>query len=41
MSPVETVQKIHAAFGKGDVATILDSVDENVDWSLPEKECAA
>ena len=32
MSNVETVQAIYRAFGRGDVATILDRLDEGVEW---------
>ena len=30
---IETVQKIYEAFGRGDVATILDQCTEDVDWA--------
>ncbi len=30
---IKTVQQIYEAFGRGDVATILDKVDDNVDWA--------
>ena len=30
---IATVQKIYEAFGRGDVATILDQVTEDVDWA--------
>src|SRR5262245_43596105 len=33
MSHTETVKKLYAAFQQGDVATILESCDENVDWN--------
>ena len=32
MSNVETVQAIYEAFGRGDVATILDKLDDSVEW---------
>lgn len=30
---IQTVQTIYEAFGRGDVATILDQVTDDVDWS--------
>jgi uncharacterized protein len=30
---VDTVRTIYAAFGRGDVAAILDSLTDDVDWS--------
>ncbi|GIK38367.1 MAG: hypothetical protein BroJett011_22000 [Chloroflexota bacterium] len=32
MSNVETVQAIYEAFARGDVATILDKLDDAVEW---------
>jgi ketosteroid isomerase-like protein len=32
VSNVETVQVIYEAFGRGDVATILDKLDDAVEW---------
>jgi uncharacterized protein len=32
-SKIATVQAVYAAFGRGDVATILDNLTEDVDWS--------
>jgi ketosteroid isomerase-like protein len=32
VSSVETVQAIYQAFGRGDVATILDRLDDAVEW---------
>ena len=40
VSSVETVQAIYLAFGRGDVATILNKLDDAVEWetmvSVPE-----
>lgn len=33
-SNIETVKGIYAAFGRGDVAHILESVDEGVTWGI-------
>jgi ketosteroid isomerase-like protein len=30
---VETIQKVYEAFGRGDVATIVDQVTDDVDWA--------
>ena len=30
---IERVKKVYAAFGKGDIATIIDMLAENVDWA--------
>ena len=30
---IQTVQKIYEAFGRGDVATILDQLTDDVDWA--------
>ena len=32
MSNTETVKAIYEAFGRGDVATILDKLDDAVEW---------
>jgi ketosteroid isomerase-like protein len=32
VSNAETVRAIYEAFGRGDVATILDKLDDNVEW---------
>lgn len=32
MNPIETVQQIYAAFGRGDVPAILATLAEDVDW---------
>ena len=32
MTPLETVQQIYAAFGRGDIPAILDHLAENVEW---------
>lgn len=32
MNNAETVRAIYDAFGRGDVATILDKLDDNVEW---------
>ena len=29
----KTIQRVYEAFGRGDIATILDSVTDDVDWS--------
>lgn len=34
MSPTETIQSIYAAFGTGDVPTILDLVSEDTRWGF-------
>lgn len=40
MSNVKTVQDMYAAYGRGDVPAILESLDENISWdadsSVPE-----
>lgn len=40
VSNVATVQAIYDAFGRGDVATILDKLDDAVEWetSVPVPE---
>lgn len=37
----ETVKSLYDAFGKGDVATILDNVTDDVDWSADTTSDAA
>ena len=32
MSNVDTIKQIYEAFGKGDIPTIMDKLDENVAW---------
>jgi ketosteroid isomerase-like protein len=32
MNPIETVQQIYAAFGRGDIAFILAQLADDVDW---------
>ena len=32
MTPIETVQHLYAAFGRGDVPTILAGLADDVDW---------
>ena len=32
MSHLTTIRTIYAAFGRGDIATILSHLDEHVDW---------
>ena len=34
MSHVETVKEIYAAFGRGDIAAILDKLDDQVEWDV-------
>ena len=34
MSNVETVKEIYAAFGRGDIRAILDTLDDNVEWDV-------
>ena len=34
MTAVSLIQDVYAAFGRGDVAFILDRVSENVDWEF-------
>ncbi|MEY8879727.1 MAG: nuclear transport factor 2 family protein [Leptothrix sp. (in: b-proteobacteria)] len=33
-SPIDTVQQIYAAFGRGDLAFILDQLDDDVSWGI-------
>jgi uncharacterized protein len=40
-SKIETIQRIYEAFGRGDVATILDQLADDVDWaSEPDQNIA-
>ncbi len=32
MTPIETVRHLYAAFGRGDIATILAALADDVDW---------
>ena len=32
MTPIETVQHLYAAFGRGDISTILAGLAEDVEW---------
>lgn len=32
MAPIETVQQIYAAFGRGDVPFILSQLADDVEW---------
>jgi uncharacterized protein len=34
MTSTETIQTLYAAFGRGDVATILEHVSEDIDWAV-------
>lgn len=38
---VKTIQAIYEAFGRGDVATILDGVTDDVDWGADTASTAA
>lgn len=42
MSNTTTIQRIYEAFGRGDVATILSNLSDDVDWNnsaVASKEC--
>ncbi|HVT41174.1 MAG TPA: nuclear transport factor 2 family protein [Gemmatimonadaceae bacterium] len=42
MSHTQTIQSLYAAFGKGDVPTILAALTDDVDWNndrVASKEC--
>jgi ketosteroid isomerase-like protein len=41
MSNIDTVKAMYEAFGRGDVAAILDKLDENVEWDTDYKQAAA
>jgi ketosteroid isomerase-like protein len=32
MGPIDTIQAVYAAFGRGDVAAILERVTDDADW---------
>ena len=32
---IELVKEKYAAFGRGDIATLLTGMDENVEWTVP------
>jgi ketosteroid isomerase-like protein len=34
MSNADTIKEMYAAFGRGDVATILGKLDDNVEWDV-------
>ena len=34
MSNIDTVKQIYAAFGRGDIRAILDTLDDNVEWDV-------
>jgi ketosteroid isomerase-like protein len=40
-SKIETVQEIYAAFGRGDVETILRKLTDDVDWSAESAQAIA
>lgn len=40
-SKIETVQEIYAAFGRGDVETILSKLTDDVDWSSESAQVIA
>lgn len=35
-APADTIKDIYAAFGRGDIPAILETIDEDVDWRVPE-----
>ena len=35
-APADTIKDLYAAFGRGDIPAILEMVDEDVDWRVPE-----
>ena len=42
MTNTQTIQALYAAFGRGDVATILSCVTDDVDWNnsgVASREC--
>jgi len=41
MSNADTVKEMYAAFGRGDIATILDKLDDNVQWDTDYTDAAA
>jgi hypothetical protein len=41
MSNVDTVKQMYEAFGRGDIPTILDKLDDNVEWDTQYESPAA
>jgi uncharacterized protein len=35
-SPMETISDVYAAFARGDITAITDTVAEDIDWRVPE-----
>ena len=35
-APADTIKDIYAAFGRGDIPAILETLDEGVDWRVPD-----
>ena len=35
-APADTIKDIYAAYGRGDIPAILETLDEDVDWRVPE-----
>jgi uncharacterized protein len=35
-APADTIKDVYAAFGRGDIPAILETLDEGVDWRVPE-----
>ena len=38
---IKTIEEVYQAFGRGDVATILDAVTDDVDWAAEAASSAA
>jgi ketosteroid isomerase-like protein len=38
---IQTVQKAYADFGRGDIASILDALDESIEWITPGEGAVA
>jgi ketosteroid isomerase-like protein len=38
---IKTIEQVYDAFGRGDVATILDNVTDDVDWASEAKSSGA
>ena len=38
---IKTISQVYEAFGRGDVATILDAVTDDVDWAAEASSAAA
>jgi ketosteroid isomerase-like protein len=38
---IKTIMQVYEAFGRGDVATILDAVTDDVDWAAEASSAAA